>query len=147
MIIASLPVLELRWAIPQGLIWGMPIYKVYFLSVLGNLIPVIPILFALEPFSKKIENVSFFKKFYDWIYVRTEKKAKVIQRYEIWGLILFVAIPLPGTGAWTGTLAAKILKMKLRYAFLGISLGVIIAGLIVSILLSFGLMTYHLLIP
>ena len=138
MISAALPVSELRGAIPLGLYLGLPLYKTVLLSIIGNLIPVVPILFFLTPVSEKLRHLPVFNKFFDWLFERTRKKADLIQRYEALGLILFVAIPLPVTGAWTGCVAASLFKIKFRYAFLAITTGVIIASVIVSILSQLG---------
>lgn len=132
LVLAMLPVSELRGAIPFGLSVGLGLKKVLAISIIGNLIPVIPILFLLEPVSGYLRRFSPFKRFFDWLFERTRKKADLVQRYEILGLILFVAIPLPVTGAWTGCVAATLFKLRLRYALLAITLGVCIAAAIVT---------------
>lgn len=136
---AALPISELRGAIPLGLYLGLPLYKTVFLAILGNLIPVVPILFLLNPVSERLRRFSIFKKFFDWLFERTRKKGDLIQRYEALGLILFVAVPLPITGAWTGCVAASLFKIKFRYAFPAITAGIIIASIIVSILAQLGI--------
>ncbi|MBU4345831.1 MAG: small multi-drug export protein [Candidatus Omnitrophica bacterium] len=142
MIVGALPVSELRGAIPLALSLGMPLAKAYLLSVLGNIIPVIPLLFLLEPVSSRLRRFKVCARFFDWLFARTRKKADLIQKYEALGLALFVAIPLPVTGAWTGAVAASLFKIKFRYAFLAILLGILLAGLIVSILCILGIMSY-----
>lgn len=139
MLIGSIPVLELRWAIPQALWWKMPIFKAFWLAVLGNILPVAPILFFLGPVSTKLRRLKIWSRFFDWLSERTKKKADIIQKYEAIGLALFVAVPLPGTGAWTGCLAATLFKIKFRYAFIAITLGVIGAGVIVLTLCLLGI--------
>ncbi|MFA5099862.1 MAG: small multi-drug export protein [Candidatus Omnitrophota bacterium] len=134
MIIAALPVSELRGAIPVALAFGMSFQKAFCLAVVGNAIPVIPILFLFKPVSDKLGKTRFFAKFFNWLEKRTLKRADAIQKYEMLGLILFVAIPLPMTGAYTGAIAASLLKMKFRYAFIGTMLGILIAGLVVTTL-------------
>ena len=130
-VVAALPVSELRGAIPFSFAMGFPPLKAYILAVIGNLIPVIPLLFLLQPIANKLRHIKIFEKFFDWLFERTRKKAKLVEKFEAFGLILFVAIPLPITGAWTGCVAATLFKIRFRYAFISIVLGVVIAGLIV----------------
>jgi len=147
-IIAALPILELRGAIPIGLSMGLEIKRVIFFSIIGNLIPVIPILFLLEPVSAYLRKFWLFKKFFDWLFARTRRRSDLIEKYEFLGLILFVAIPLPITGAWTGCVAATLFKIRLRYAMLAITLGVVIAAAIVTAVSLAGKgIFYHVFIP
>lgn len=132
MIIGALPVLELRWAIPQALFWKMPLLKAFSLAVIGNIVPVVPALFLLEPVSNKLRKFKLWARFFDWFSERTKKNANLVQKYEALGLALFVAVPIPGTGAWAGCLAASMFKIKFRYALLAICAGVLGAGIIVS---------------
>ena len=132
-IVAALPVSELRGAIPLALLsFKMPLLKLFFLSVLGNLAPVIPLLLFLEPASKRLRHFALWRNFFDHLFERTRKKAILIEKYEALGLALFVAIPLPVTGAWTGCIAASLFKIRFRYAFPAICVGILIAGLIVT---------------
>jgi uncharacterized membrane protein len=140
-IIGSLPVLELRWAIPQALWWKIPALKTFWLAVAGNMIPVIPLLFLLEPVSNKLRKFKLWSRFFDWLSERTRKNADMIQKYEALGLALFVAIPIPGTGAWAGCLAATLFKIRFRYAFPAILAGVLGAGVIVLTLCLLGIMS------
>ena len=146
MVIGALPVLELRWAIPQALFWKMPMWKAFWLAVIGNILPVAPILFLLEPASSRLRRFKFWSRFFAWFSERTKKKADLVQKYEALGLALFVAVPIPGTGAWAGCLAASLFKIKFRYAFIAIVAGVIGAGLIVSTLLTLGIMSWKVII-
>jgi len=138
-IISILPVVELRGAIPiaTGLL-GMPWYEALYLSIIGNLIPVPFILLFLESISKLVSRVGIGKKFIDCLFTRTSKRSGIIQRYKYLGLMLFVAIPLPFTGAWTGSLAAFLLGLKFSRALVAITAGVIIAGLIITALSLIG---------
>jgi len=131
-LLGVLPISEVRGAIPTGLALGMPLKKVLLISIAGNMVPVIPMLFLFEPISKRLRDLRPFKKFFDWFFERTRRKADVIQKYEALGLAIFVGIPLPMTGAWTGCVAATIFKMKFRYAFLSIVAGILTAALIVT---------------
>ncbi|RJO63539.1 MAG: ligand-binding protein SH3 [Candidatus Omnitrophota bacterium] len=141
-IIAGLPVSELRGAIPLALCWGMPFSKAFWLSVAGNALPVVPLLILLDPISSKLRKFKFWAKFFDWLFERTRKKADRIQKYEALGLALFVAIPLPMTGAWTGAVAASLFKIRFRYAFPAIIAGILIAGLLVSVMCKVGALSW-----
>lgn len=131
-IIAALPVVELRLAIPYG-IWNMHLdgMTVLLTAVIGNLLPVLPLLYLLEPISNRLRRFRLWKKFFDWLFERTRRKSKIIEKYELLGLIAFVAIPLPMTGAWTGCIAASLFGLNKKFSFLAITAGVIIASLIV----------------
>ena len=132
-IVAALPVSELRGAIPLAVLgFKIPLAKAFLLSVLGNLIPVIPLLLFLQPVSEKLRHFRLWSKFFDYLFERTRRKASLVEKYEALGLALFVAVPLPITGAWTGCIAASLFKIRFRYAFLAISIGVLIAAIIVS---------------
>ena len=133
-IVSAMPISELRGAIPVGIMLGLAPIKVFVLAILGNLIPVLPLLYLLEPVSEKLRKFSFFKKFFDWLFKRTRKKSKIIEKYELIGLIILVAIPLPMTGAWTGCVAASLLKLDKKLSFFAVSAGVAIAAVIVSFL-------------
>ncbi len=137
LIVSMMPVFELRGGIPLAVLhFKMPILEAYFISWLGNLIPVLPIIYFLEPIRKALSHIKIINKFFIWLYARTYKKSKKVMRYGAFGLTLFVAIPLPVTGAWTGSLAAIIFDIKPRYAFPAIILGVTIAGIVVSCFIS-----------
>ncbi len=139
MIAGALPISELRGAIPLALSLGMPLNKAFWLSVVGNSIPVAPALFLLEPVSNRLRKFKIWAHFFDWLFERTKKKADTIQKYEALGLAIFVAIPLPMTGAWSGVVAASLFKIRFRYAFIAIIAGIIGAGLIVSALCTLGI--------
>jgi uncharacterized membrane protein len=142
MLVGALPISELRGAIPLALSFGMPMSKAFWLSVLGNSIPVMPALFLLEPVSNRLRRFKIWSRFFDWLFERTKKKADTIQKYEALGLAIFVAIPLPMTGAWSGVVAASLFKIRFRYAFIAIIAGVIGAGLIVSVLCTLGIISW-----
>lgn len=142
MIVAALPISELRGAIPLGLSLGIPLSKAFWLSVLGNIIPVAPALFLLEPISNRLRSFKIWSRFFDWLFERTKKRGDTIQKYEALGLAIFVAIPLPMTGAWSGVVAATLFKIRFRYAFFAIIAGIIGAGLIVSALCALGIISW-----
>ncbi|TRZ48575.1 ligand-binding protein SH3 [bacterium] len=144
-IMGILPISELRGAMPLALSFGMPLGKAFWLSVSGNLIFVVPALFFFEPVSEKLRRFKIWARFFDWFFARTREKAQIIQRYEALGLAIFVAVPLPMTGAWSGVIAATLFKMKFRYAFPAIVAGVFGAGVIVAILCKLGMISWRLL--
>lgn len=147
-ILAVLPLSELRGAIPFGMAAGISLKKVLTIAIIGNLIPVIPMLFLLEPVSEYLRRFFLFKKFFDWLFKRTRERANLIERYESIGLFLFVAIPLPLTGAWTGCIAASLFKIRFRYALLAIAAGVLLAAFIVTVVCLIGKgVFYHIFIP
>ena len=133
-LISMVPVIELRGAIPAAVLAGLDIRVALIVAIVGNLVPV-PLI------------IVFIRKIFKWLRQKSRwlgdmvrrmeekanaKKAQVL-RYEFWGLLLLVAIPLPGTGAWTGALVAAMLDMQLKRAFPAIAAGVVTAGLIVTI--------------
>ncbi len=133
---AGLPVTELRGSIPLGLVLGLSPAKTFILSVVGNILPVLPLLYFFKPLHNFFRETSIGKKLFDFILKRTQERAKLIEKYEFLGLMLLVAIPLPGTGAWTASITASVFGLKTKLAFVSIILGVFIAGIIV---LSFSL--------
>jgi uncharacterized membrane protein len=140
-LMAMLPIIELRGALPYAICVRpeVMIPKAYLLAVLGNFVPVIPILLFLEPVSNILRKVPLFDRFFVWLFARTRRRAEIVEKYEAIGLTLFVAIPLPVTGAWTGALAAFIFGIRRRWAIPCIALGVMIAGVIVILACKAGL--------
>ena len=134
-LVAMVPVVELRGAIPFGVVRGLNLWTAIIASMLGNLIPV--------PFI-----ILFIRKIFAWmrahmpkldgLVIRMEKKAEknraAVEKYAFWGLVILVAIPLHGTGAWTGALVAAMMEIRLKRAFPAIAIGVAIAGVIVSVI-------------
>jgi uncharacterized membrane protein len=133
---AMLPFSELRGAIPMAMsTFDLSPLEAYFLGVGGNLVPVVFLLHFLGPIERRLRFIKIFDRFFDHLFHRTRKKhSEQIDRYGALGLVTFVAIPLPVTGAWTGVAAAYVFDIKKRYAFPAITLGVIIAGIIVTLL-------------
>ena len=129
-LVAMVPVVELRGAIPFGVVRGLNLWTAIIASVLGNLVPVpFIILFIRRIFAWMRAHMPKL----DGLVTRMEKKAEknraAVEKYAFWGL----AIPLPGTGAWTGALVAAMMEMRLKRAFPAIAIGVVIAGVIVSV--------------
>ncbi len=134
-LMAMVPVVELRGAIPYGVISGLSVHEAFILAVLGNLAPL--------PFL-----VVFTRKVFEWLRTKSdgldrmvrkledkaEKNKKVVLKYQFFGLMILVAIPLPGTGGWTGALVAAMMNMQLKRAMPAIIVGVFVAGVIVTTL-------------
>jgi uncharacterized membrane protein len=131
--VAALPIAELRLAIPGAIEFlDTPWYYAFLIAVIGNMLPVPFILLFIEAAVRLLSKVAVFERFFNWLFERTRRRGKIIQKYKRIGLVLFVAIPLPVTGAWTGSLAAVLFGIKPKQAFVSIFIGVIIAGIIVT---------------
>jgi uncharacterized membrane protein len=140
LIIGALPVAELRGAIPTGVVvLDLSIPQAFFWAYWGNLIPVIPLLLFLQPVSKWLRRFSLWRWFFFWLFARTKKRARIVKKYKGIGLALFVMVPLPVTGAWTGCAAATLFQFRFWPAFLAIAAGVLAGGVIVSFMVHFGL--------
>lgn len=138
-ILSMFPIGEIRLALPMAIkLYGIPWGEAFILSVIGNIIPVIPILLLLDPISKFLMRYPVFNKFFTWLFERTRKRSDIIEKYETLGLMIFVSIPLPITGAWTGCVAAFLFGIRFWYALIAIILGIFIAGLIVLTLVKLG---------
>ncbi len=137
--IAALPVVELRGAVPIGIHhFGMSWWRALAVSVLGNLAPIPFILLLLNPVTRWARRSRLGERLVERLLARVRRKASDIPRYEWWGLALFVAVPLPATGAWTGAMAAALCGMPPLRSLGAITVGVLIAGGIVTILSLLG---------
>ncbi len=130
MFFSMLPIIELRGAIPLGISLGLSSTHSAIISIIGNIIIVFILLRVLNPLMKYFEKTKLFSATLGKLKERSMKKSKLIKKYSLIGLFIFVSIPFPTTGAWTGTLIASILKLNRRKAFLAMSLGLILAGII-----------------
>lgn len=132
---SMIPVGELRVAIPIAhFTYDMHWLLAFVLCVIGNVLPVPFIVAYMKPIFRFIKRSRFFVKLVNWLEKRTMKKAEKVNKYSGLALCIFVAIPLPGTGAWTGAMIAAMLDMRLKKAVPWIALGVLIAGVIVTLL-------------
>lgn len=133
---SMLPVAELRGAIPLALtVYEMPIWSAFIFSVVGNLIPVVFIIWGLNLLVNKllIHRIYILNRFFNWLFERTRRKhSKKFERWRDFALVVLVAIPLPFTGAWTGAIAAFVFNIPIKRAIPLIVLGVLIAGIIVT---------------
>ena len=134
MLVAALPIIELRGAIPVGISLGLAPIHATVLSFIGSMIPVPFILFTIRPIFNYMKTTKIFKKLIHKLTDRSMNGSGKIQRYGVWGLLLFVAIPLPGTGVWSGSLAAALLDMRFKWAFPTIFVGNLIAGVLIMLL-------------
>ena len=141
LICSMLPIIELRGAIPMAAAFGLPWWAAYGLSVLGNILPVPVILLFIKKFITWSMNskIKFLNKLANWLNRKVEKNRAKIEKYAFWGLCAFIAIPLPTTGAWTGSLVAAMIDMKFWKAMLTAVLGVLIAGVIVTVIVYGGI--------
>jgi len=141
MVIAMLPIIELRGAIPVAVeFWDMSYLSAYIWAVIGNMIPIFFILWLLEPVSEWLRKHSkTMDRFFAWLFARTRRKvSRSYERWEDVALLLFVAVPLPITGAWTGSVAAFVFGVPYRRAILLIFGGVLVAGGIVTAATALG---------
>lgn len=132
---AMVPVIECRGAIPYGVTFGLSIPEAYIIAIIGNLLPIpFLVVFTRKVFEWLRTKSRGLNNFVSKMEAKAEKNKDVVLKYEFWGLVILVAIPLPGTGAWTGALVAAMMDMQLKRAMPAIILGVIIAATIMVIL-------------
>jgi uncharacterized membrane protein len=132
-IIATLPIVELRGALPVAInLFHIPWQYALLLAIAGNLIPVPLLLLFFGTIARRLGKIAFFRRWLNWLDGLARRRGKVVEKYKLIGLGLFVAIPLPVTGAWTGSLVATILNMDFKHALLSIFIGTCIAGAIVT---------------
>lgn len=137
-LISMIPILELRGSILAAGFLQMNFLSTYIIAVIGNMLPIPFILLFIDKIFAWLKKTKHFRKIVEKLEAKAMSKSEQIRKYGRWGLFLFVAIPLPGTGAWTGSLIASLLRMKMRDTLPFIFLGVLTAGLIMS-LLAFGI--------
>jgi uncharacterized membrane protein len=134
---AMIPIIELRGAIPLGAALGLHPVVNYLLAVAGNLLPVPFILLFIRKVLDWMERIPCFEKLVRWLRAKAEKGKGKVEKYAVIGLAIFVGVPLPGTGAWTGSLVAALMGMRFSKAMLSAICGVLAAGVLMS-LLSYG---------
>ena len=136
---SMIPIIELRGAIPMGAAFGLPWWQSYALSVIGNMLPVPFILLFIKGMIGWMSRskIGFFNKVANFLLKKVEKKRDKIEKYSFWGVALFVGVPLPVTGAWTGSLVAAMIDMKFWKALVSCLIGVMIAGVIMTVI-SYG---------
>ena len=133
LIVSMIPVIELRGAIPLGVGLGLSHFDAMWVSMLGNMLPVPFIILFIRPIFKWMTRKSEkLGRVVEKLEARAEGKWDKVHKYQFFGLAIFVGIPLPGTGAWTGALIAAVMDMRMRSALPSIALGVVMAGLLVT---------------
>ena len=132
-IISMIPILELRGGLIVASLLNVPITTAVPICIIGNIIPIPFILLFIKQVFKWLKKINFCKKIIEKLEARAMGKSDSIKRYEFWGLVLFVGIPLPGTGAWTGSLIAALLDIDFKKAILAELLGIVIATIIISV--------------
>ena len=139
MMMSMVPIIELRGGIPFGVALGLPYAEAFIAAVIGNLIPApFIIVFIRRIFEFMLKHMPRLNGLVDKIEKKAHLKGQKMQKYQYLGLWLFVAIPLPGTGAWTGCLVAAFLNMRLKYAFPAVMMGVLTAACIMTALTHVG---------
>lgn len=138
-IISLMPILELRGGILAAALIGLSPVKAYIISIIGNVIPVPFILWFINSIINWMRGRKKLSKIAKWLDKKVEKHKGQIEKFGFWGLVLFVGIPLPGTGAWTGCLIASVLEMDRKKAFIATMIGIFMAS-IIMMLLSFGIL-------
>lgn len=134
-IISMCPILECRLGMVTGIgILQMPVIKSFIICFIGNILPIPFILLLINKIFEWLKKIPVIQKPIVWLEEKTLKKKDKIDKYGIWGLLLFVAIPLPGTGAWTGSLLASLLHLNRKKSFGVISIGVFIATVLMLII-------------
>lgn len=131
---SMVPVLELRGAIPVGIAAGLPPAVACTVAILGNLLPVPLIMLLARRVADWLRGTAFFGPKIEWLERRAHLKGRIVRKYRLLGLVVLVGIPLPGTGAWTGALVASVLDIRMRHAIPAIFLGLVIAGVFITVL-------------
>ncbi|MGN1443005.1 MAG: COG2426 family protein [Acutalibacteraceae bacterium] len=137
-IVSLLPVLELRGGLIAAKLMDITFWKAFVICYVGNMLPIPFILLFIRKIFNFLKRFQKFEKIIDKLEARSLRKADKVKKYRLWGLFLFVAIPLPGTGAWTGALVADIFDIRIKHSLPVIAVGVLTAGIIMSAL-SYGL--------
>lgn len=132
MLLAAVPIIELRGAIPAGMVMGLDPLTSATVSFIGSMLPVPFILFGMKPVLQFMRRFKWAEKFLDWLVNRTVKRAKNFDKYSFYGLMLFVAVPLPTTGVWTGSMAASLFGMRIKRSFFAIMIGNLIAAFLIT---------------
>lgn len=133
LILAAIPIFEVRGSVPLGILYyHLSTSTVIVLSIIGSILPVFPLLWFLNTLTEKLRKIEIFDKFFAWLFAHTRAKSKLIEDLELVGLALFIAVPLPGTGVWTGTIAAYLLGLPWIPTFLAATIGTAIASFLVA---------------
>ena len=138
-LVSMLPVLELRGGMIAAKLLGVPLLKAFVICYIGNILPIPFILLFIRKIFQFLKRFSGTRKIVEKLEVRSMRQSEKVKRWRNWGLLLFVAVPLPGTGGWTGALIAALLDIRIKTSLPIIALGVLIANLIMAAF-SYGLL-------
>ena len=138
-IISLFPILELRGGLLAAKLLGVSLFKAIPICIVGNILPIPFILLLIKKVFAWMKRFKVFRRFIEWLENKAMSKSDKIQKMEFWGLALFVGVPIPGTGAWTGSLIAALLDVDFKKAILAELLGIAIATVIMSIV-AYGLL-------
>ena len=138
-LISMIPILELRGGILASSLLDVTMWKGILISAVGNILPIPFILFFIKKIFTAMKKTKLLRPLVEKMENKAMKKRDQIEKYEFWGLVLFVGIPLPGTGAWTGALVASLIDMDIKKAFKAILLGICLAAVIMT-LISYGVL-------
>ncbi len=145
-LVSMVPLIELRGAIPYGAVFGLPLWQTYIIAIVGNMLPVPLIYFFARRILLWGRDKPFIGTFFTFCLEKGERAGRKLQakagRGLYWALLLFVGIPLPGTGAWTGTLAASLLDMDFKRSVMACMGGVLLAGVIMGALSQLGVSVF-----
>ncbi len=128
---SMLPLIELKGAIPVGLSFGMPMWPTFWLCYVFSTLPALLVIKLLSPFMHCLKNLPSVRRIFEKFIDRSMQKSTVVERYGYWGVFIFVAIPLPGTGIWSGAVISSVLELQTTKAFLAIVAGNLVAGLVI----------------
>lgn len=134
MIISIIPVMEMKAGIPSGALLGISVWGAVIFGILGNLLPILPILLLFRPVSRWLKRFDTFDKGYSWLHEKMREKGKRVQKYGGLGLMIFTAVPIPTTGVYSASLISLVFFIPIRTAALSIGIGVVIAAAIVGII-------------
>ncbi|MGN0568317.1 MAG: COG2426 family protein [Acutalibacteraceae bacterium] len=132
--ISMLPILELRGGLIAAKLLGVEFVRAFIICYIGNIIPVPFILLFIRKIFQFLRDKRGFAKIIEKLEIRSMRKSEKVKRWRDWGLLAFVAIPLPGTGGWTGALIAALMDIRIKKSFPIIAIGVLIAGIIMSVI-------------
>lgn len=138
-VISLMPILELRGGLIAASLLDVPALEAFLICLAANILVIPFVLFLVEILMNLLSRIGIFKSFFDWCKKKALSKKEVIEKYGYFGVMLFVAIPLPGSGAWTGCLISVLLGLDKKKSFLAALLGVLIAGIIMMVF-SYGIL-------
>jgi len=132
-LLSAVPFTELRLSIPLAVALGISPMKSFVLACVGNFLPIIPLILLLEPVSRLVTKIPIINGIFLGLLENTRSKGKKVEKYGFLGLLLFVAVPFPGTGIYSGAILAFIFGIRFRYAFFALTVGMLLAGVAVTL--------------